>query len=129
MKNETTIRKRAAGFSLLECVIAIVIVAVGLLAVAALSAVAIQGENFAFSSTQATILASGKVEELKVGTLTNGGSLTTNATGYSDTPNIYFFRRWQIADGPAGTKEITVAVVPQAAADKVRTTQIKTLVR
>lgn len=114
---------------MLECIIAIFIVAVGLLAVAALSAVATQGEVFAFNSTEASSLAASKMEELKAGTLTNGGSLTSNLTGYSDTPNWYFHRRWQINDGPAGTKEITVVVVPQASANKVRTTQIKTLVR
>jgi len=120
---------RNAGFSLLECVIALFIVAIGLLAVAALAAVATKGEVFAFNSTDATALASSKMEELKAGTLTNGGSLTSNATGYSDTPNWYFHRRWLISNGPAGTKEITVVVVPQLSSNKVRTTQIKTLVR
>lgn len=122
-------KNRNAGFSLLECVIAILIVAIGLLAVAALSAVATQGEVFAFNSTDASALAASKVEELKAGTLTNGGSLTSNTTGYSDTPSWYFHRRWTISDGPAGTKEINVVVVPQVSANKVRTTQIKTLVR
>ena len=122
-------KNRKAGFSLLECVIAIFIVTIGLLAVAALSAVATQGEMFAFNSADASALAASKMEELKAGTLTNGGSLTSNVSGYSDTPNWYFYRRWQISSGPAGTKQITVVVVPQVSSNKVRTTEIKTLVR
>lgn len=122
-------KKQNAGFSLLECVIAIFITAIGLLAVAALAAVATQGETFAFNSTEASALATSKMEELKAGALNNGGSLTNNQTGYSDTPSFYFSRRWQISDGPAGTKEISVVVVPQVSSNKIRTTQIKTLVR
>lgn len=121
--------RKQAGFSLIECLIAMVIVTVGLLAVAALAATAIQGENFAFSSSDATLLASSKLEELKVGALNNGGSLTSSAAGYSDVPNIYVFRRWQISDGPAGTKLVVVTIVPQNAAYKVRKTEIRTLVR
>jgi len=128
-RKKITKKDRNAGFSLLECVVAIFIVAIGLLAVAALSAIATQGEIFAFNSTDASSLAASKMEELKAGTLTNGGSLTSNASGFSDAPSWYFHRRWQIGNGPAGTKEITVVVVPQASANKVRTTQIKTLVR
>jgi prepilin-type N-terminal cleavage/methylation domain-containing protein len=130
MKRKNFIGKnRNAGFSLLECVIAIFIVAIGLLAVAALAAVATQGEIFAFNSTDASALAASKMEELKAGTLTEGGSLTSNVTGYSDTPSWYFYRRWEIKSGPSGTKEVTVVVVPQVSGNKVRTTQVKTLVR
>jgi Tfp pilus assembly protein PilV len=122
-------KKRNAGFSLLECVFAIFIVTIGLLSVAALAAVATQGETFAFNSSDASALAASKMEELKGGTLTVGGSLTSNASGYSDTPNWYFYRRWQISNGPAGTKQVTVVVVPQVSSNKVRKTEIKTLIR
>ena len=90
---------RSAGFSLLECVIALFVVAVGLLAVAALAAVATQGETFAFNSTDAAALAGSKMEELKAGALTNGGSLTSNAAGYSDIPSGYHFRKWKSRHG------------------------------
>jgi len=129
MKDQEQKKKQAAGFSLIECVIAIVVVTVGLLGVAALAAVAIQSETFAFNSSSAAALAASKMEELKAGALNNGGSLTSNTNGYSDSPNAYFYRRWQIANGPAGTKEISVVVVPKGSATSARTTKIKTLVR
>lgn len=122
-------KNKEAGFSLLECAIAMVVVTFGLLAVAALAGVATQSETFAFNSTEASALAASKIEELKAGALTNGGSLTSNAAGYSDAPNGQFYRRWAIGSGPAGTKELTVVVVSQAGGNKVRTTQVKTLVR
>src|SRR3982751_6571562 len=110
MSNLNTKKSDAAGFSLLECVIAIFIITIGLLSVAALAAVATKTETFAYSSAEATTLAASKMEEIKAGTLTVGGGLTSNVTNYSDAPSFSYYRRWQIESGPAGTKKVTVVV-------------------
>ncbi len=117
------------GFSLLECVVAIFIITIGLLAVAALSAVATKTESFAYSSTEVTTLASSKMEELKAGTLGTGGSLISNDTGFFDTPDFNYYRRWKISNDVAGTKKITVVVVPQNDKTEFRPVSITTLVR
>lgn len=117
-----------AGFSLIECVFAIVILTVGLLAVAALASVAVKRETFAYKTSETSTLAASKIEEIKAGNLLVGGSLASDVTGYSDVPNFEYSRRWQISDGPSGTKQVTVVVFPQVSKD-AKTAQITTLIR
>lgn len=117
------------GFSLIECVIAILVTTIGLLAIANLAAVAVRTEVFAYHSVEASTLASGKIEDIKAGSLVNGGSLTGNQSGYNDNPTAFFARRWQITDGPAGTKIVSVVVFSPNSAYQVRATRIDTLVR
>ena len=128
--NESPIGRKASGFSLLECVFAILILTIGMLAVVGLAATATQTELSSYRSTQATTLAVSKIEELKSAqTLTNGGSLTANISGYHDAPDLEYYRRWQISDGPAGTKRVTVVVVPQLGSSRIRKAEISTLIR
>ena len=117
------------GFSLIECIVAIFIITVGLLAVASLATVATQTETFAYNSTEATTLATSKMEELKAGVLVNGGSLISNESGYFDTPDFNFYRRWKITNDVAGTKKVTVTVVSQVDSRQFRPVSITTLVR
>ena len=121
-------KKNITGFSLIECMFAIVILTIGLLAVAALASVAVKREVFAYKTSETSTLAASKIEEIKAGTLLNGGSLTSDVIGYSDTPNFEYSRRWQIADGPSGTKQVTVKVFPQMGKE-AKTAQIVTLIR
>jgi len=67
--------KREGGFTLLEVLVAVVIVSVGLLAVAGMQNTAISGNVFAKDATVATQLAEEIVDRIRV----NAG----------DTPNIY----------------------------------------
>ena len=53
------------GFTLMEVLIAIVILAVGLLGVTGMQISAIRGNHFSGNLTQATVLAQNKLEELK----------------------------------------------------------------
>lgn len=124
-----TKNKKSKGFSLLECVVAIFIITVGVLAVASLSAVATKTESFAYNSTEATTLATSKMEELKAGVLVNGGSLISNDAGYFDTPDFNFYRRWKISNDVAGTKKVTVVVVSQVDSRQFRPVSITTLIR
>jgi type IV pilus assembly protein PilV len=53
------------GFTLMEVLIALVILAVGLLGVTGMQITAIRGNHFSGNLTQATVLAQNKLEELK----------------------------------------------------------------
>jgi len=53
------------GFSLIEVLISLIILAVGLLAIGGLQVSAVQGNTFGSHLTQATVLAQNKLEELK----------------------------------------------------------------
>ncbi len=53
------------GFSLLEVLIGLVILAIGLLDIAGMQITAIKGNYFSKSVTEATVLAQDKLEELK----------------------------------------------------------------
>ena len=53
------------GFTLIEVMVSIVILAIGLLGLAPMMAISITGNSFANEATQATVLAQDKIEELK----------------------------------------------------------------
>jgi type IV pilus assembly protein PilV len=58
-------KMKQKGFSLVEVLIALVILAVGLLGVTGMQITAIRGNHFSGNLTQATVLAQNKLEELK----------------------------------------------------------------
>lgn len=117
------------GFSLIECLIAMVVTMVGLLAVFQLVSISVQMETFSYRSIEANNLATNKVEQLKLGTLTNGGGLTSNISGYSDTTNQNYVVRWQVSDGAVGSKDIIVEVIPKNSDIKYAKVRLETLVR
>jgi hypothetical protein len=117
------------GFSLIECVCATVVFVFGTLAIANLAIYAIKMETFAFDSSRATSYAETKIEELRTTALTNGGGLNSNIAGYFDSPETDFDRRWEIADGPADTKRVSIVVVHKTDPSKIRTTRLDTLIR
>jgi prepilin-type N-terminal cleavage/methylation domain-containing protein len=119
------------GFSLIECLIALVVTMVGLLAVFQLVAYSVQIESFSYRTVEATALASNKIEELKIGTPTNGGSLTSNVTGYFDDTNPNYTVRWQVGDGAVGleTQHIAVEVFPKDSGVSHARVILETLIR
>lgn len=107
------------GFSLLECIFALVITVIGLTAVLGLVVEAIRLQTFSRDAVTANAIAKAKIEELRnyAPTATQrarGGSLTSNTANYNDSPNDRFRRRWRIethptdAGVPAGTQRVTV---------------------
>lgn len=113
MKSE---KKGEAGFSLVEAMVATVITLVGLLGVELLIVQAVRVQTFSRDTSMANALARAQVEELRSLPRTdskraNGGSLTSNVNNYYDATNTRFTRRWTVANGPAGTQDVTVAVV------------------
>jgi prepilin-type N-terminal cleavage/methylation domain-containing protein len=110
LKNPT--QSEQSGFTLIECVIAIVLILVGLLAVFSLVVYSVKTQSMSRDLVTANSLARQKIEELKNATRTAGGSLTANINGYYDNPSSSFIRRWQISSDSVGTQTVSVTVVP-----------------
>jgi type II secretory pathway pseudopilin PulG len=86
----TTAREDESGFTLVEALIAIVILVFGLLAVTNLLIVGASSNSTANQSSAATALASEQLETLKAipfGNLSAGGNLETNTTGFYRDPS------------------------------------------
>ena len=90
------------GFTLLEVLVAIVILSVGLLGMACLAGSIIGYNQFADQVTTATTLAQDKIEELK-----NEGY--SSITSSSDTQSIYT-RAWAVASDSPGPNLKTIEV-------------------
>ena len=103
------------GFTLLEVMIAVFLLAVAIMGAASLTTSVIKGNSFSQTLTTATTLAKDKMEELKAtdytalpsGTVTDyakaDGTVQPSATG------SYYSRQWT-APGTTNTKTITVTV-------------------
>lgn len=92
-----------AGFTLIEALLAMVILSFGLIAITNLLIVAASSNSAGNMSSAATALASEQIDLLKARTYTNivpGGSLTADTTGYFRNDAIdgvgTFKTRWQI---------------------------------
>ncbi|MDH3493060.1 MAG: prepilin-type N-terminal cleavage/methylation domain-containing protein [Acidobacteriota bacterium] len=127
------------GFSLIECMFALVITVIGLSAVLGLVVSAINLQSYSQDSNAANSIAKSKVEELRnfspsATERDRGGSLTSNAVNYSDTPDPRFRRRWQIevfptdAGVPEGTQRVTVAILSNRPDVVIGTVQIQVLI-
>ena len=95
------------GFSLLETMLAMLIMLMILLSVAQLFGMSIAVNKAADDITQVTSLASEMMEQLKFrgyDGLAAGGSLTANTSGYFDEPSVdadaaaEYTRRWLVTD-------------------------------
>lgn len=102
------------GFTIIECVIAMVLVVVGFTAVFSLLTVCIRTEVISRELSTANSLARLKMEELKNSPRTPGGSLTGDVTNYFDKPNFRYTRRWQISADSMGTQTVVVLMMPNA---------------
>jgi prepilin-type N-terminal cleavage/methylation domain-containing protein len=104
--------ERSKGFTLIECMIAMVLVVTGLLAVISLLTVCVRTEVVSRELGTVNSFSRLKLEELKNSSRTPGGSLTSNVTGYFDNPTPKYTRRWEITDDPSGTQTVTVIMTP-----------------
>ena len=101
----TALSGKNRGFSLIEVMIAMAIFAIGILAVGSMQLSNTKNNTTGNITTQATMLARQKVEELK--TVQNVSDLDAE-NGGSDTVGIYT-RQWDVA-GSGSSRQITVFV-------------------
>ena len=114
------------GFTLIECVIAMVLTLIGLSAVLSLLAFCLRTEVFSRELVTANSLARLKIEQLVNSPRLAGGSLTTNSAGYFDNPNSSYIRRWQISTDPVGTQTVVVTMIPNASATALSEVRLTT---
>jgi len=110
---ERTPPSGAGGFTLVEVLVALLLITIGVLAVAPMFVYA--GRGTASSGDYGTVgaLAVERLEQLRethYSLLDEGGSLTSNVAGYYDTSEPGFVVRWEIEDNisPTLTKTITL---------------------
>lgn len=139
------------GFTLVEVLIAMVIMTVALVGLAAMMAITLRTQMLGRNQTNATRLAQAKLDEL-VGSVQNwntapeiaiGGDLGSDAANYFDVPvnndgvALGYTRRWVVTAGPvdpgsdAGDlRLVTVRVVPKIADNRTaRPVELSTLLR
>lgn len=110
-------RRNDDGLGLIEVLVAMGIFVVAIVGASTMIvyAMRLQGQSTNLTNTRA--VATRQIEELRVLHITNpqravGGSLTANVADHFTTATAGFVIRWQIVVGPAGTKDITVRVIP-----------------
>ena len=106
----------SVGFTLIEVLVALVLIGIGVLAAAPMFVYAMQGNAVAADFGSVGASAVERMELLRsqdYSTLAPGGSLTSSVSGYSDTSNPDFVVRWQIANNavPSGTRSVTVRAI------------------
>ena len=114
--------KQAQGFTLVEVVIALTILAFGIIATIPMFVYAAKENAGSGDRGMVGTLAVDRMEDLRGGfyySLDNGGSLTSNATGYSDTSNPDYDVRWTVATNPNPPTESKVVVVRAVAKRQV----------
>lgn len=105
-----------SGFSLIEAMVASLVLTIGIVGLMQLLAVATVMHSDARMATADTVLAQAKLDELmKSGSLPLSnvqlGSVASNMAPYYDQPESGVTRRWQINNGPvAGTYLLQVTV-------------------
>jgi prepilin-type N-terminal cleavage/methylation domain-containing protein len=106
--------KRVRGFSLVEVMVALFLISLGVLAAAPMFIYAMQGNAVGADLGTVGAAAVERMELLRqadYGTLSAGGSMNFNITGYSDTTDPEVTVRWAIRDttlGPITYKSIAV---------------------
>ena len=93
------------GFTLIEVLIGLIILAIGILAVAGMQITSIRGTSFSNSLTQASVIAQDRLEFIKSLPL-NDARLDTGT--YPDPPNIGIFTRIYQATRNANPNYVTI---------------------
>jgi Tfp pilus assembly protein PilV len=116
-----------AGFTVVEVVVAIMVLVGGMLVMASIMGSTAQLQRLSSSRAEITTLAEAKIEELRAYGMAAstdplrqkvalGGSVTGNVTGYRDTVlNVRgkkYTRAWAITEDVAKTRRVTVRVRP-----------------
>jgi type IV pilus assembly protein PilV len=126
------------GFTLLELLIATVILAIGLLGVAALQMTAIQGNAEGKNFTLASSLVGDKIDELRNGDFGDVTNQTDYITFNNKVPQVqdtqpgsgfFMTRAVDVSNGPvAGTVQVNVAITWQNDVGLTRRTEFETII-
>jgi prepilin-type N-terminal cleavage/methylation domain-containing protein len=116
--------RRSAGFTIVELLIALVVLAVGLLAVASGMASVSRRQELATSRAEMLHLADAKFEQLRAAAMSRtadtvqlgiGGSTTSPQPAHADTAmgrGRSYVRLWGVTAGPSGSRRVTLRVRP-----------------
>lgn len=114
------LRRQSRGFTLVEVMIALVILAIGLLGLAGLQIVSTKSNSFSNQMTIATTITQDKLEELRNLSYTHGDLAPTGGTPHQDSANplkppgdmgFYFDRSWTVSEDTTNNiKTIKVTV-------------------
>ena len=125
-----------AGFSLVETMVASLVLTIGLVGLAQLLAVATIMHSDARQATTGTVLAQAKLDELMKAdfslnsAVALGGSLAANVADHFDQPEPGIDRRWQVTAGPvAGTRILEVSIENKGGRLYGRTSTLTTIIR
>ncbi|MCA1805454.1 MAG: type IV pilus modification protein PilV [Xanthomonadaceae bacterium] len=113
MENPTQTRQKCQGFSLMEVLVSVLVLAIGLLGIAAMQGIAMQGNHSAYMRTQASYLAYEIVDAMRANQdLALGGSYnitygaTVSSSGIAST-DMVAWRGRVTSLLPQGDSEIT----------------------
>ena len=131
-------RKRLGGdrgFSLVEVLVAMLILTIGMIAIAALLAVTTQMAMGARKAARSTRLAQDKIDELMKLNFTTapavaiGGDLTQDVANYSETPADGITLRWAVVAGPTDDLRVLTLRVVNLRSEQYRQTDLTTMIR
>ncbi len=117
---QVPLRHHAAGFSLIEVLVAVVILAIGLLGIAGLQATSIRNNNSAYLRSQATILAYDIIERMRANnTLAKNGSygVAMGSSGSGTGMALIDVTEWKTVLGqmlPSGDGSVVVDLAGNA---------------
>jgi prepilin-type N-terminal cleavage/methylation domain-containing protein len=120
-------RPAEQGFTLIELMIAIVVIVIGILGMSSVTATTIRNQDLSAARTDMAALADNKFEELRaaagngfspvVPALDPGGDLTVATAGYNDVVTERgrtYTRLWLVTAGVGGTRNVTIRITAQA---------------
>jgi len=94
------------GFTLLEVMITLVILAIGLLGLAGLQIIAIKGNSFGQQMTVASTMAQNQLEQMRQGTV----ALASNNDTVTDQNGITYARAWTVTPNQPQANMNTVQI-------------------
>jgi prepilin-type N-terminal cleavage/methylation domain-containing protein len=118
------VRPTESGFTLIELMLAIIVLVVGLVGMARTMAGMIRYQDLSAVHADMTALGDHKIEQLRVAAtymtadtmqLVVGGSLTVPTAQHVDTlveRGRTFIRLWQVQAGPGGARQVNLRVRP-----------------
>lgn len=124
------------GFSLIEILIALVIVSTGLIAVAQFQGISLKETNMSQQRIQAVTFGEEQLEELRA-TVVDGTTFSSLAaandtdggdTGGGNEGNTTFTRSWTVSSTPSGSKQVNMAVSWQDRENKTQIVNLSTVI-